>query len=118
VAVWQVILEKLTLWVQPCGDFKHNSTVRAAARDIAAASTACTDMYTAATEGWTALGESLKPLPDVGVDWDVLLCTPLKATAAQLKAAARACDCTVGGVSASVKSLLYSVQCALLCYCV
>jgi hypothetical protein len=102
VAVWQVILQKLTLWVQPTSNWAHNRSVLAAARDIAAVSTACTDMLAAAGDGWTALGESLKQLPAVGVDWDALLSEPLRCTAAQLKAAARACYCTVGGVSASV----------------
>jgi hypothetical protein len=96
---------KLTLWVQPTGAFTHNRSVRAAAQDIAAASTACTDMHAAAGDGWTALGESLKPLPAVGVDFNALLSEPLRCTAAQLKAAARVCYCTVGGVSASASAI-------------
>jgi hypothetical protein len=115
VAVWQVILlEKLTLWVQPIGTFTHNRSVLAAARDIAAASTACTDMHAAAGD-WTALGESLKPLPAVGIDWDLLLREPLRCTAAQLKAAARACYCTVGGVSASAVIVHVHIVCWWCC---
>jgi hypothetical protein len=88
----------------PAVPISHTATVLAAAQDIAAARATCTDLYTAATSGWAALGASLSepvlPGATAGFTWEKFLTEPLSLGVQDMKAAAKARGCLISGVSA------------------